>query len=226
MHFLQPAPGADPAGAHASPGCSPREEARRPLAGGPVRTWRRLLAAGLFAVLALPVLTGGARPAAAESATDAFDEGEAAREEMRWGDASRAYWRAIALDPAAYRAHVRFQETALLSGTSAESLASDYELLEHDFPAHAPVLALHRLRLQPAAARLETLATLLKAGESSDLHLELGRAQLATGDAEAALRSLVRACATASSRCASKPPAIRTASNRSRTAAAFGPVGT
>lgn len=181
----------------------PRARAVDPIGGAPRRCSSRAragaarLASWTLVTAAFLLLAWVGAPAMAESSGDAFDEGEAAREEMRWGDASRAYWRAIALDPSSYRAHVRFQETALISGTSADEIRTDYEMLEKDFPAHAAALKLHRLRLLPPAQRLEALAPLLKTGETSDLHLEVGRALLAQGDAEAALKSLVRACATA-----------------------------
>ncbi|MGE0191796.1 MAG: tetratricopeptide repeat protein [Planctomycetota bacterium] len=154
----------------------------------------RLLAAfALVFVVGLAV----AAPARAETAADAFDQGEAAREEMRMGDAAQAYWRAIALDPGFYRAHVRFQDASLASGSELDSLMSDYELLERDFPAHGPVIHVHGLRLKPPAERIPLLEALLKQGESSDLHLELGRAKLAMGDAPAAVKELEKALATA-----------------------------
>ena len=148
-------------------------------------------------LLVVGVALLGATPARAETAADAFDQGEAAREEMRFGDAAQAYWRAVTLDPGYYRAHVRFQDASLASGTELDSLTADYELLERDFPAHAAAIHLHALRLKPPAERVPLVEALLKQGDSSDGHLELGRAKLALGDASGAVKELQKALATA-----------------------------
>ena len=138
--------------------------------------------------------------AAADAANPAeakrhFELGEVAREEGRWVDAANAYSKSLDADESSYLAHLRYQEAVTEAG-SASALVQGYDELVKERGATDRLMALHRIRLDPAASRTATLAALLKAtpGDAAIL-LELGRAQLALDDVPAAKKSLEAAYA-------------------------------
>lgn len=134
------------------------------------------------------------------TASDAFDRGEAALEEMRPGEAAAFYFQAIEDDAGDYVAHVRYQASALAGGMDIAALREKYDLLLVDYPEHAAAIALHRLRLDPVPERIKALDAMAKAGtgNASDICLELGRAHLAEGRAADALSPLGRALSSIS----------------------------
>ncbi len=148
-------------------------------------------------VLALAVLVPFVAVARSESMSASFAEGELAREEMKYPLAAAAFERAITEDPADFAAHVRFQDASLAAGVPIDTLVARYAGLIEEQPAFAEAMQLHALRLKPLAERLPALEAMLKAGESSNLLLEVGRARLASGDAPGAVKVLVKAVATA-----------------------------
>lgn len=118
-----------------------------------------------------------------------MDEADQRREEGRWTEAAKAYGEAILADDSLYLAHVRYQECVIAAGEGS-FLAKDYDKLLEPRPGDR-ILKLHRLRVDPPAARLEALVPLVKGGQT-DRHtlLEVGRAHLAAGDAAAAKKVL------------------------------------
>jgi tetratricopeptide (TPR) repeat protein len=121
--------------------------------------------------------------------------GDVAREEGHWVEAATAYSKALDADEDNYFAHLRYQEAVTEAG-SASALVQGYDELLKERGATDRFIQLHRLRLDPAAARITALTALLKAtpGDAAIL-LELGRAQLALGDVGPARKSLEAAFA-------------------------------
>lgn len=129
------------------------------------------------------------------AARRAFDVAEVLREEGKWVEAGKAYGQALDADEGAYLTHVRYQQVVQRAGAGAE-LVAEYDELLKKRPTELAA-RLHRLRLDPPAARLATLAPLLKATPTEALLLlETGRAHLAAGDAPAAKKALEAVHAT------------------------------
>ncbi len=137
-----------------------------------------------------------------EAARAPYDEAEVAYEEMRWTDAANAYWRAVQADLRWYEAHVRYQDASRRAGDKRDELIADYQSLMNDWP-DLRVLGLHQLRMRPLADRVAGLEGRIKeASKNKDkeqaylgnLHLELGRARLASGDAKGAIGALAESC--------------------------------
>lgn len=135
------------------------------------------------------------KPVAADGRRQ-FDAGLVAREEGRWVDAAKAFSAALDADESDYVAHLRYQEAVIEAGEGA-GLAAGYDEQLKDHGGAIPTLKLHRLRLDPAGARVTPLQAMLKAAPGDvALLLELGRAQLALGDAPAAKKALEAAFAS------------------------------
>jgi len=125
-----------------------------------------------------------------EASRESFEKGDLHREEQIWSEAATAYWKAVEADLENYLAHVRYQETGRKAGDDLDTMRSDYDSFKEDYPRNLS-FKLHRLRLNPAAGRLQALEALKKVhGKSSDVHLEIGRAHLAAGAAKPALEAL------------------------------------
>lgn len=136
-------------------------------------------------------------PIARDPATskEFFEEGELKREERLWDEAATAFWKAVDADLENYRAHARYQETALAAGDPIVEMKVDYDKFVDEYPSNL-CLKLHRARLDPPEERLPALEKLQKSyGKNPDVFLELGRAQLALKDTKAAVGSLERAAA-------------------------------
>ena len=124
-----------------------------------------------------------------------FDEAMLAREERRINDAATAFWKAVETDPLNFHAHVHYQETALAAGDSVADIVRDYDKFVDDYPTRL-CFKLHRARLEEPAARMERLQKLEREfAKDPDLHLEMGRALLAKGEAKLALAELTKALA-------------------------------
>ena len=123
------------------------------------------------------------------SAAKSLAQGDLLREEGKWAAAAKAYGHSLDDDESQYLAHVRYQEAVIAIG-DASSLPAEYDAIVKDRPTDANA-RLHRLRCDLPAPRLDALNALLKAspGDPAVL-LETGRAQLATGDAAGARKSL------------------------------------
>ncbi len=116
------------------------------------------------------------------AASTALMQADALRDEGRWSEAAETYWKARKANPAEFRTHQRYQEACLRAGDKLADLVKDYDALVAEYPAH-PAFRLHRLRLDPAAARVGALEALAKekAGDA-DVALELAAAALEAGD--------------------------------------------
>lgn len=132
----------------------------------------------------------------AAAARKAFDQAEVLREEGKWKEAAKAYGKSLDADEGQFLVHVRYQQVVALSGAKAE-LPAEYDEIVKNRP-NDPAAKLHRLRLEPPAVRVATIAPLLKAkpGDAMML-LELGRAHLVLGDGPAAKKALESAFAIA-----------------------------
>ena len=124
-----------------------------------------------------------------------YEDALVAREEGRMGDAATSFWKSLESDLLNYRAHVGYIQCALAAGDARTEIIADYDKFLYDYPKLFD-LKLHRLRLDPAEARLEQLTKLGKdktAARNPNLHLEQGRALMALGDAKKALAALEKA---------------------------------
>jgi len=161
-----------------------------------VRAPRILLGLALFAAFApLAVAEGSdAAPALPDDAArlearKAFDEGELRREEGKWAEAAKAYGKSLDRDEGQYLVHLRYQEAVIASGDAA-SLRAEYDAIVKDRPDDLAA-KLHRLRLEDPATRIKPIQELLAQRSAEPmLHLELGRAYLAKGDAAAAKKPI------------------------------------
>ena len=134
-----------------------------------------------------------------KAAAEAFDEGEALREENKWSLAAKSYWSAIEADVHHYRAHVRYQDASLAGDSTVADVVDEYDALVSDYP-EVKALRLHRLRLDPPTKRLEALAAALGANpQDYNAMLEVGRARLALGEGDEAVRALNKAMGIAPS---------------------------
>lgn len=170
-------------------------------------TLAAVLAAAIVAVAALgprlaraddapPPAAPPAEGAAADpmAARKAFEQGELLREEGKFAEAAKAYGASLDADEGQYLVHVRYQQVVARAG-GAKELPTEYDAIAKERTSD-PAARLHRLRLDAPAARVTALAPLLKAAPSDpQLLLELGRAQLAAGDAVAAKKALEAAFA-------------------------------
>jgi|GEM_PF-2349195 len=121
----------------------------------------------------------GADLAAAERA---LTQADGLREEGRWNEAAESYWAARKANPAEFRTHRLYQDMCRRAGDDLSKLVTDYDGLVASYPAHV-AFRVHRLRLEPAAARLAALDTLrAQHPQDGDLALDLARAALETGD--------------------------------------------
>lgn len=178
------------------------------LRAAPASAWRRRLLALLIATLVFP-FTSSASAFAEESEEEApvaverdpdvsaehMEDALVAKEEGRLGEAATSYWKALESDLLNYRAHVGYIRYALAAGDKRAEIAADYDRFVEEHPRILE-LKLHRLRLDPAEERLAKLQKLGKdkaAARNANLHLEQGRALMATGQAKKALDALSKA---------------------------------
>lgn len=124
------------------------------------------------------------------------DEPEAALafyEKGQWQEAAAAYRKLLDANPERYDAHVLYQAAHARAGGDPAELAAYYDGLIAASPDEA-AFRLHRIRLDPPGDRIKALKALgSKHDGNCSLHLELGRASLAEGDARRALSALKKA---------------------------------
>ncbi len=130
-----------------------------------------------------------------EGGQEHFEAGEVLREELKWSEAANEYWKAVECDPEHYIAHVRYQECARKAGDDQDEIVDDYGSFIDDYPQHVG-FKLHRLRLDKASDRLPKLEDIRKVhSKNFDVLLEIGRANLALGQARPAFDALEKAMA-------------------------------
>lgn len=121
----------------------------------------------------------GADLAAAERA---LTQADALRDEGRWNEAAESYWAARKANPADFRTHRLYQEMCRRAGDDPAKLVTDYDGLAAAYSGHV-AFRVHRLRLDPAAARLEALEALrVQHPQDGDLALDLARTALEAGE--------------------------------------------
>lgn len=136
-----------------------------------------------------PAGTAPDGPAAPSEARKQFERGLVLREEGKWVDAAQAFGKSLSADENSWDAHVRYQEAVSAAGERA-GLVAEYDSLLKTKPDD-PLLKIHRLRLDPAAARVDALTAAVKAEPARrEYQLELGRALLAVGDLAGAKKAL------------------------------------
>lgn len=131
-----------------------------------------------------------------EMSAELFDEAENLRERGMLVEAATKYWEAVDADLRNFDAYVRYIDSALRIGDPVDQIIGDLDSFIEDWPKLLG-LRLHKLRVTTdAAERVIALEGMRKANATScDLHLEIGRAKLASADLKGAIEALTTAAA-------------------------------